>query len=141
MYEHIVVALDCTPVDETSLEHVARLATIHGSHVLLVRAAHYHTLDSKAHEVEDARECLKGCATRLKEQGVDVDTVMARGEPAEAIVQQAEDLHAELIVMCTHGHSFLERWLLGSVADQVRHSTSIPLLLLKSGHRAATGED
>jgi len=141
MYEHIVLALDCTPIDEVALRHVARLARVHDSHVLLVRVAHYHTLDSKVHEVEDAVQCLKRSAAWLRAQGVDADTVLARGEPAEAIVQQAEDLHAELIVMCTHSHSLLGRWLFGSVAEQVRHATSIPLLLLKSGHRAATGED
>jgi nucleotide-binding universal stress UspA family protein len=46
-------------------------------------------------------------------------------------VSQAEDI--DLIAMSTRGHSGLGRWVYGSNADKLLHSTSIPLLLLRPG--------
>jgi len=62
--------------------------------------------------------------------------VVGRGEPPDVIVEQAEALDADLIAMATHGHGRVPRMLYGSVADKVRHCTSIPLLLVKAEHSA-----
>jgi nucleotide-binding universal stress UspA family protein len=52
-------------------------------------------------------------------------------------VQQAAELHPDLIAMATHGHGWAKRMVLGSVADHVRHNTDVPLLLLKGPAAAA----
>ena len=60
---------------------------------------------------------------------------------ADEIVAQAEGLHADLIAMATHGHGLVARTVLGSVAEDVRHHTSVPLLLLKGLHEEAIQEE
>lgn len=56
--------------------------------------------------------------------------VVTVGPAANAIVEEAERRHADLIVMATHAYSGLRRWIAGSVADTVLHATRIPLLLV-----------
>jgi nucleotide-binding universal stress UspA family protein len=132
VYDRILVPLDGSAVDDVVLDHIERLAAECGAEVVLLRVAHYHTRDERAHEVEDARECLGGAEARLRGKSFAVRTVVADGEPAETIVEQAEAVGADLIAMATHGHGTLPRLFLGSVADKVRHASPVPLLLIKA---------
>jgi nucleotide-binding universal stress UspA family protein len=58
--------------------------------------------------------------------------MVASGEPAQAIVDTAANEHVDLIVMATHGSSGMRRWVLGSVADKVLHTSATPLLLVRA---------
>jgi nucleotide-binding universal stress UspA family protein len=133
VFERILVPLDASPVDDAVLAVVSDLAAELGSEVVLLRVAHYHTRDTKAHEVEDAEEHLAAAEARLRDKGFAVRVVVGHGEPAPAILAQAEEVGADLIAMATHGHGTLARMLMGSVANAVRHSTRVPLLLVKGG--------
>lgn len=63
--------------------------------------------------------------------GLDVTTHTATGTAVEAIIDEAARIHADLIVMATHGYTGIRRWALGSVADKVLRATEIPLLLVR----------
>jgi nucleotide-binding universal stress UspA family protein len=132
LYTRILVTLDGSAVDDALLEDVGRLAEALGSTVLLLRVAHYHTRDSRVAEEDEARADLARASARLEGHGFPVETVLGHGEPADVIVAQAVALDADLIAMGTHGHGWLERKVLGSVADHVRHNSETPLLLVKS---------
>jgi nucleotide-binding universal stress UspA family protein len=132
LYRRILVPLDGTDVDHAILGHVAELAHLCGAEVILLRVAHYHLRDEMVHEVEDAGVQLEHTADELAERGLSVRTVIGRGEPADVIVEQAEELGVDLIAMATHGHGRLPRMVYGSVAEKVRHSTDVPLLLVKA---------
>lgn len=90
-------------------------------------------------EISAAWEALRGHAesylethaARLREAGLSVDVDVQFGHPAETIVEAARDWRAALIVMATHGYNGLRRWMLGSVADQVVHTTHVPVLLVR----------
>ncbi|WP_428606702.1 universal stress protein [Sedimenticola sp.] len=56
--------------------------------------------------------------------------VIAEGQADTVIIQQAEQIGADLIVMGTHSQSTLDRVLLGSVARKVTHLSTIPVLLV-----------
>jgi nucleotide-binding universal stress UspA family protein len=58
--------------------------------------------------------------------------MVVSGEPAPAIVDTAATDHADLIVMATHGYTGVRRWALGSVADKVLHTSTMPLLLVRA---------
>lgn len=55
------------------------------------------------------------------------EAVARRGEPAEEIVAAAAEMHADLIVMATHGHGGFRRRLLGGVTERVVHSAPCPV--------------
>ena len=68
----------------------------------------------------------------LKAVKVNTSSVPANGQrTAEAIVMSAENLHADLIVIGTHGRGGIEELLLGSVAQGVSHHANIPVLLIR----------
>ena len=56
LYSRILVPLDGTPVDEPLLEHIQQLAAAYEATVVLLRVAHFHTRDSRTHELDDCRE-------------------------------------------------------------------------------------
>jgi nucleotide-binding universal stress UspA family protein len=53
------------------------------------------------------------------------------GEPADVIVEQADKLSADMIVMGARGHSAVSRWLLGSVSDRVVHHARKPVTVVR----------
>lgn len=76
----------------------------------------------------------KAYLTEIKERlGPDAQAVIQFGDAATEIAATAEARGAAAVVMGTHGRSGLVRSLLGSVAGQVLHRTSIPLVLVRTG--------
>ena len=73
---------------------------------------------------------LREVAERLREQGVEVDSKIVLGTPAEQIARTAEDEGCDLIAMSTHGRNLIARGVLGSVTDKVIHSVSVPVLTI-----------
>jgi nucleotide-binding universal stress UspA family protein len=68
----------------------------------------------------------------LKPDGaVTVEYRVAEGRAAEAILEAAADVHADLIVMGTHGRSGLGRALMGSVAEAVNRGAVCPVLTVR----------
>ncbi len=131
LYERILVPVEGTETDTPVLEHIARLASLCGAEVTLLRVAHFHTRDERACELEDAESDIERAAEALRARGVHVKTLLVAGEPGEVIVREADETEADLIAMATHGHGWAKRLVLGSTAEHVRHHSSVPLLLVK----------
>jgi len=62
--------------------------------------------------------------------GVPIETKLLGGEPWRAIVAEAEDLPADLLVIGTHGRGGFERLLLGSVTEKVMRRAPCPVLTM-----------
>ena len=131
LYERILVPIEGTATDKPVLEHIAKLASLCGADVTLLRVAHFHTRDERVCEVEDAEGDIERAAEELRVRGVTVTTLLVAGEPGEVIVAQAAEMKADLIAMATHGHGWAKRLVLGSTAEHVRHHSPVPMLLVK----------
>jgi nucleotide-binding universal stress UspA family protein len=70
------------------------------------------------HQIE-AEQIAARAADRLAQTGLSVDTAVRQGDPRAAIVDEATEWGADLIVIGSHGHTGLKRLLLGSVAQAV----------------------
>ena len=79
---------------------------------------------------ENAQEYLARLAASMKENSISVDTEVARGDPAEVIVEAAGRIRAGLIILATHGKKGQGAFWAGSVAPQVCSQTQVPLLLM-----------
>jgi nucleotide-binding universal stress UspA family protein len=66
-----------------------------------------------------AEQLTARVAERLTAKGLAVDTAVRQGDPRSAIVDEAKEWSADLIVVGSHGRTGIERWLLGSVAQSV----------------------
>jgi nucleotide-binding universal stress UspA family protein len=61
-------------------------------------------------------------------RGVNATVKLLEGNPAEAIVERSQALHAAMIVLGTHGRSGFKRFLLGSTTERVVRTASVPVL-------------
>lgn len=138
MYRRILVPVENSPYDEAILDHVKLLAKLCGSSVVLIHVAdgwaarNAKQLDLReSEEMRVDREYLERLADDLAEEGIDNDSILAGGEPSREIVAAADREHCDLIAMSTHGHQFVKDVLYGSVANEVRHITRVPILLVR----------
>ena len=138
MYSRILVTLERSPADESILAHVRKLARHCNASVVLMhvadgfgaRLADTLTL-RESEEIREDRAYLEQRRVELESAGIDADALLAAGDPAKEIVQAAEREKVDLIAMATHGHGLVGDLLHGSVANEVRHRTLIPVLMVR----------
>ena len=136
MLQTILVPLDGSAFAERALPYAEALALWAEARLLLMRAVHLRSLpgwhrdaaDRRA--VEAAAQYLDQVAEGLRTSGLEVETAVLHGEAAAAILDEVRIAAADLVVMSTHGHGGLGRWLHGGVADQLLRQATVPVLLV-----------
>jgi nucleotide-binding universal stress UspA family protein len=80
--------------------------------------------------------CCRACGAKIKSEVVAID-----GTPADAILSMANQVQADLLVMGTSCNRGVDKWLYGSVAEQVLRSSPIPVVTVgpRARHAAASG--
>jgi nucleotide-binding universal stress UspA family protein len=80
----------------------------------------------------DAGSYLEKVANALKDKHIKVKFEVKVGNTGHEIIKLADEVHADLVAMSTHGWSGVTRWALGSTADKVLNGGNTPLLLVRS---------
>jgi nucleotide-binding universal stress UspA family protein len=157
MYERILVALDGSELAEGILPHVEALGRALGSTLIVARATTppervIAELNAGAvlpaagiidpepiieAEREEADAYLAAVAERLRANGQRVQTERPSGPAADAILRLADEVNADLIAMTTHGRTGLRRLVFGSVAGEVVHRSTRPLLVVRMNDGAS----
>lgn len=130
VYKKILVAMDCSSVDEAIIAHVSALALQNNAQVDLLHVVHSHTLDQDRVLRERAQDCLTSHHELLKQRGIKARIVIKSGEPDTEILKEIASKDYDLVAMATHGHSFIGDILFGSVSRTLKHKISVPLLLI-----------
>lgn len=133
VYKKILVAMDCSSVDDAIIEHVSALALQNKAQVYLLHVVHSHTLDQDRALHERAEASLKSRREKLQVQDIEAHIVIRSGEPDTEILKEIEGKDYDLVAMATHGHSFMGDILFGSVSRTLKHRISTPLLLIGPG--------
>lgn len=141
----VLVALDDTPESAHGADAAISLGGTAGvEYVLLHVVTPLHPLvravvsdeeveRDRAAEVQRAEQLLATAQERLRGLGAEVRaTVQLSSNTARAIVGEAEELGADLIVLASKPRAPLERLLVGSVSDRVARLSDIPVLLAKA---------
>lgn len=138
MYKKILVTLDNSATDESILPHVTELAGHFGSQILLLHVADgfaarcFDQLKlAESEEMKHDRAYLEKVAARLREKKLAVETRLALGNPPTEILKIAKSENCDLIAMAGHGHRLFGDIFHGSTITEVRHNTSIPLLVIR----------
>ncbi len=71
---------------------------------------------------------------KLEAMGIDAQTAVTVGDPADAVLAYTDEQGVDLIAMATHGRSGWKRWVLGSVAEKVLRASAQPLLFVRVPH-------
>ena len=144
-FRNIVVATDFGEPSARALDAAvelaratqAKLTLLHVFHVPAQAYDYVVVLPLEEHAHSAQRELDRELAA-LKARYPNCEGVVESGQPAEKIVEIAAKRGAGLIVMGTHGRKGLPRFLLGSVAERVVRTSSIPVLTVPThGHPAA----
>ena len=139
MYKRILVPLENSPYDGVILNHVRSLAKMSSASLVLLHVAdgfvarNYRQLNLReSEEMQKDRAYLEELSAALERDGFDAEPLLGGGDPAEEIVAAAEREHCDLIAMATHGHRGLQDLIHGSTASAVRHTTRIPVLMVRA---------
>jgi nucleotide-binding universal stress UspA family protein len=81
---------------------------------------------------EDVSTTLESAADAIREQGVTVVTHAREGDPADAILDVAEEQNADLIVVGNKGMTGAKRFLLGSVPNKVSHHAPCSVMIIRT---------
>jgi nucleotide-binding universal stress UspA family protein len=149
MFKHILIPLDGSTCAECALPVAVRIAGSTNAKITLVRVA---ALPERAplgvppdieqqllkSEFDVAKKYLKAIATSGRLPGLLVETTVLTGSTAPALLDAALSLHADLIIMCSHGYAGFKRQALGSVAQHVARHSSVPTLILRAGGSVPT---
>ncbi len=143
-FTHILIPLDGTPLAEQAIGVVLQMCGTQTLHLDLVRVIepiiHGFALsgvepvidvDAQEQAWQQATLYLDEVAQPLREQGHVVMTYAPVGHLANAILERAEMDGVALIAMTTHGRKGMARMVMGSVADKVLRSTTLPLLIYR----------
>ena len=85
---------------------------------------------SREHLRTEGEDAVNFIEEKGKAAGVEVESVILEGDPGEELVEFAGEKDIDLIVMGTQGKSGIQRFLLGSVAENVvRHSKQAVLVV------------
>lgn len=137
MVHRLLVPLDGTPFAEGALPYAEALARRTGAVVHLVRGSlvRHAPLEQtgEAQIVADERAYLVKVVERLGAQRIAASVTLQHAAAAEAIVGQAQQWGADLIVMATHERGPVGRAIFGSVTAGVLETTTAPVLLVQPG--------
>ena len=88
---------------------------------------------AKKFHVEHRR--IQGLAERLRKAGIETTALLVRGQTVETILQEAEDVKADMIVVGSHGKGAMFQLLVGSVSKGVLRKSRIPVLVIPTHDR------
>lgn len=124
-FEKILIATDGSVYSQVAAAEAIGAAKRFGSQLIVVSVA---KRDSDVVYSEEAVKTVKEAAER---EGVKVQTVVAKGEPFEQIVDTANKNNVGLIVMGTYGKTGIEKFFMGSVTDRVIGTVARPVLVVR----------
>ena len=146
MFKSIVVGTDGSETATQAVCQAVGLASVLGATLELVSAYEPVPGQRLAHERLEAPEdlqwainpreevdtTLEAAAEIARQSGVEVNAYARQGDPADAILDVAEEQSADLIVVGNKGMTGAKRFLLGSVPNKVSHHAPCSVLIIRT---------
>ncbi|MGE8652413.1 MAG: universal stress protein [Acinetobacter gandensis] len=145
-YQQILVPVDGSEISFSAVKKAAILAKAFNSQLTLISLVaedpftdadfYYSSAIMKEYFVQaytNAEAALKEALTITASEGVDAQSKIVKGQvSAEGVVEAANEVKADLIVMGSHGRKGFKKMLLGSFAQDVLSNTELPVLVVKA---------
>lgn len=143
MYPKILVPVDGGELTEKVTAYALRLAgqaEVHFLHALDpgqffgdAAAVVFDAQTERRAATEAAQKLMNTCLESAKKAGVTAHAHVVEAPPIEAILNTADQIKADLIVMASHGRAGFARAVLGSVAEGVARRARVAVLFVPSG--------
>ncbi|MEZ4526053.1 MAG: universal stress protein [Desulfobacterales bacterium] len=138
MIKKILVAYDGSAQSEKAYDYALDIARKYSAPITVlsvVRPPEPLVAEMQAAVLDSATEYYRTRFRALKEKadavGICVRQDILEGHPAEQIVHRAVNEYADMIVIGHRGESFMQKWLLGSVARRVLSYAHCPVLVIR----------
>jgi nucleotide-binding universal stress UspA family protein len=145
MFSSIVVGTDGSDTATEAVRQAIELARSVGARIELV-SAYEPVTDARLHERvhvpedlhwivnprEDVEATLEAAASEIRAAGIEVEVFARQGDPADAILDVAEERGSDLIVVGNKGMTGAKRFLLGSVPNKVSHHAPCSVLIIRT---------
>ncbi len=144
MFKHILVPVDGSSTSQLAVEKAITLAKAFDSRVSAIFVIDpypftgvgtdfaYGQAEYLSAATAEANAAIKATKIAFEQAGVKVDTSVIESHAAwRGVIDAAESLQADLIVMGSHGRSGLEKLVLGSVTQAVLSHTRLPVLVVR----------
>jgi len=145
VFSSIVVGMDGSDTAREAVTQATALARSVGARIELVSAyepvsdarlresiAVPHDLHWIINPREDVEAALEDAAAAIRAAGVEVEVFARQGDPADAILDVAEERGSDLIVVGNKGMTGAKRFLLGSVPNKVSHHAPCSVLIIRT---------
>ena len=146
MYASIVVGTDGSDTAREAVRQATELAAAVGARIELVSAyepvpvpapalgarAVDEGVEWSVNPRADVEAMLREAAGDIEAAGVPVTTYARQGDPADAILDVAEERRADLVVVGNKGLTGAKRFLLGSVPNKVSHHAPCSVLIIRT---------
>ena len=147
--QRIVHATDFSAASRTAFATAVDLARAGGAELIICHVlAPFATRAIGGHLTPDAYAGVRALArrnagrrlaalvARARRDGAQARSALVEGLPSEGIGRVARAERADVVVMGTHGHTWLGRLFLGSVAQRVLTTSTVPVLTVHPARRA-----
>lgn len=143
--KQILVPVDFNETSDKALDYAIELGAKLGADVTVMHAyqipvygfpdgAFITSAEVAAQISNAAQERLDRDLAAREGRGVKLSSVLRDGVPWEEVCAVAKEIHADLVVVGTHGRRGLARALLGSVAENVIRTSEVPVLVVHGPH-------
>ena len=148
MWKKLLVPHDFSPCAARALRTAAELAKVHGAQLELVHVAALpaslppetmisptagaRPLRVSEYATRGALQQLEFIAEPLRHQGLIVHTFATTGDVAAQVLQHAQAVRADALVVGTHGRKGLSHFFLGSVAEKLVRRATVPVVCVRS---------
>jgi nucleotide-binding universal stress UspA family protein len=144
-FRRILVPVDGSPTSMSAIGDAEKFGQLFGSEIVVLHVrpvqipvgpvlpgmeAGAMNLIPQLPPTED--EVTRRAAERFRHAGLKVTEITSDGDAAAEILDSSAAWRADLIAMGTHGRSGMTRWVLGSVAERVLRSATVPLLFIRT---------
>jgi nucleotide-binding universal stress UspA family protein len=125
-------AIEMAKLSQAQLEIVSAYEPISGDRLRDESAELPGDVQHTVNPREDVNLILENAAADAKRSDVEVLTHPREGDPADAILDVAEEIKADLIVVGNKGMTGAKRFLLGSVPNKISHHAPCDVLIVRT---------
>jgi len=130
--EAVRQAIELAKASGAKLDLVAAFEPVSASRLREERAELPGDVNYAVNAREDVNVALEGALGMAKQQGIDAESYPREGDPADAILDVAEEKGADLIVVGNKGMTGAKRFLLGSVPNKVSHHAPCGVYIVRT---------
>jgi nucleotide-binding universal stress UspA family protein len=145
--KNILVPIDFSAVQNNMVSIAGDLAKAQGAKLWLVHVAApdpdfvgfkvgpEYVREQRADILRQEHQDIQAIAAHLKDAGISAEALLVQGPTTDTLLEVAQKVSADLIVIGSHGRSAIFRAFVGSVSEQILKESKVPVMVVPTPGR------